>query len=422
MKITNISALQVLDSRGIPTIEVFVETDLGSFAAIAPSGTSASSKEAVELRDNSSEYFGYSVKNAIELINSKISESFIGLDLSSHSLKDFDSILLELDSSKDKSVLGGNTMIALSTAFSRAFAAENESTLFDYLSSLVNSTPSIPIPAFNLINGGEHSNSNIAFQEFHLVPWKASSFEDAIQIGAECFHHLEKIISDKFGPSSTGTGLEGGFVINSNKNSVALDLLMTAIESSGFVKECAISIDAAANSFYKNKSYILDGKKFSSAELIDYYADIVEHYPLISLEDPFDENDAFGWGKIVSSLPKKIQILGDDLTSSNISFSKKFIESNYCTGIILKPNQVGTISETMDTAKYIISSKKSLMCSHRSGDSEDSFIADLAVGLGCGQIKAGAPSRGERTSKYNRLLEISHFNGLPFSSHKVFKE
>ncbi len=401
-------AREFLDSRGNPTIAAYAASNSAIVRAIVPSGASTGSKEALELRDKGKGYAGKHVKTAVDNVNHKIAPKINEqLALNQDAL---DLSLMELDGTHDKSNLGANAMLAVSLACAKYAATKQGKWLYSYFAEIAGTKPHWVIPFTNVINGGMHSGNGLSIQEFMLTPVRAKTQEEAIFTVAEIYQELKNVIAKKYGKEQTSVGDEGGFAPKIKNTRAALDLIETAIEKTGFEKTTKIAMDCAASSFYneKKKSYLIDGKTKTSAKLLEYYEDILGDYPIVSIEDPFEENDFHSFSKLTTLFGVKLQIVTDDLTVSQPMRVAKAIGHKSGNALLLKLNQAGTVSEGIDAAKLSFKSNWGVMASHRSGDSEDTWLADLAVGLGCKQIKTGAPCRSERTSKYNRLLEIAH--------------
>ncbi len=403
-KIRKIVAREILDSRGNPTVECDVTASGGFGRASVPSGASTGKFEAVEIRDGGRRYTGMGVKTAVRNINSVISKKIIGMDCLSQ--KEIDRAMAKLDGTPNKALLGANAILAVSLATARAAASSSKKPLYRYLMTLANNKKlALPVPFSNVINGGRHAEGKLKIQEFMLVPSKFKSFSEAIAAVAETYQQLNKIIAAKYGKQATRVGDEGGFAPNLNSADEALELLESAVTVTGYQKKIAFAIDAAASEFYSSetKSYELE-KNYSSSELIDYYLRLIKSHNIISLEDPFHQEDFESFAELTAK--SKIQIVGDDLLVTNTERIKTAIAKKSCNCLLLKANQIGTLTEAIAAASLAKKSGWKVMVSHRSGETEDSFIADLAVALGCGQIKTGAPARGERTAKYNQLLRI----------------
>jgi len=404
-KIVKIKALQVLDSRGNPTIQAEVYTKEFSGSAIVPSGMSKSQYEAKELRDNTKIYHGLSVLKAINNIT-KISKVLIGKDVRNQEI--IDNSMIKLDGTEDKSNLGGNAILAVSLAAARCSANLQNKDLY----KLFNKKAKLPIPFTNVINGGKHASNDLKLQEFMIVPVNAKSFSQATQMIVETYQSLKNLIHLKY--ANVNVGDEGGFSVNSAEE--ALNLIQKSIELNSYEKNIKIAIDAAASEFYnskKNNYEVEANKELTKYTLIDYYSNLIKNYKIISIEDPFDQNDFAAWQEFNKKV--KIQLVADDLTSTNPKRIQEATKEKLANCLLLKPNQIGTLTESIEAFNLASKEKWNCMISHRSGDSEDTFIADLAVGLGTGQIKLGAPCRGERTAKYNRLLKIEEESNLKYS-------
>lgn len=397
--IKKIIAREILDSRGNPTVEAEVITNKCIAQASVPSGASTGIYEARELRDGKKRYDGKGVLKAVSNIKNIIAPKIIGINCTEQ--EKIDRIMMELDSTESKMKLGANALLAVSIAACRAGAFHAGKPLYKYIAELYgNKHPTMPVPFFNVINGGRHASNKLMFQEFMVVP-RARTFSNALQMGAETYQVLKQIISKRFG--STGIGDEGGFTPEIEMPEQALELLELAIEKAGYKRQMKIALDVAASEFYKYGFYFTP-KKQTSRQLIDYYVKLIKTYNIISIEDPFNLEDFRSFALL--NKRTRAQIVGDDLTATNIRRIKMAIDEKSCNALLLKPNQIGTLTETLEAARLATRSKWGVMVSHRSGETNDAFIADLAVGIGCGQIKAGAPCRGERLAKYNQLLRI----------------
>ncbi len=406
-KIKKIFARTVLDSRGVPTVETEVLTEDGLFSAVVPSGTSAGKYEALELRDGGKEFFGKGVKKAVSNVNEKIAPKLVGKNPADQ--ESIDGLLVGLDGTDNKSALGANAILSVSMACCRAGAAAQKIFLFEHVQKISGAKkPVLPVPQMVLVSGGAHADKSTDLQEFMIMPVGAKSFGEALRFGAEVYHELESMLKKR--GMHTNVGKEGSFAPSVSSNRQALELLVEAIGNAGYSagKDISIAIDAAASEFFQNGNYVLksENKKFSGIELVDYYSGLVSSYPIVSLEDGFAEDDFDSFALFTKKLGSKIQVVGDDLLVTNVSRIRKAIEQKACNALLLKPNQIGTVTESIKAFKLAQKSGWNTIVSHRSGDSEDTFIADLAVGLGCGQIKTGAPARSERTAKYNQLLRI----------------
>ncbi len=398
-KITDIKARQILDSRGNPTIEVEVHTKDTYGRAIVPSGASTGIYEAHELRDGTKRYHGKSVEKAIKNVNNTIRPALEGKDV--FNLTGIDQTMIELDGSLNKKKLGANAILGVSMAAARAGASERGVPLYRYLGG----PKRMPIPFCNIINGGQHAGGRLEMQEFMIAPVKARSFKEAVMMVSETYHTLKSLIASRYGKSATNVGDEGGFAPDLTNAEQALDLIMEAVSRAGYTKKIRIAMDPAASEFYEDGKYTR--RRLTGKRLADYYSMLVKKYPIISIEDPFDQDD-FDSYKIFmrQERNKDLQIVGDDLLVTNVQRITDGIEKELCNALLLKVNQIGTLTEAMNAAELCVSNGWNVMVSHRSGESEDPFIADLSVALGIGQIKLGAPCRSDRTSKYNQLLRI----------------
>ena len=425
-KIKSIQAIQVLDSRGYPTVACKVATEAHSAISMVPSGASTGSKEALELRDNNNEYCGKGVSKAVDNINSKIKNAIIGMDCSQQFK--IDDILIELDGTTTKSELGANSILAVSIAVMKLAAKTKHIELFQYVNDLFNINfsseiqMSLPVPMLNIINGGEHANNNIDIQEFMIVPNGAESFSESIRWSVEIYQALKTNLKVLSYPTTVGD--EGGFAPNLNSNQEALDHIMRAIEDVTLKPgvDVSIALDCAASEFYSDGMYKLraEEKSYSSEEFTSYLTSLVKSYPILSIEDGMDENDLKGWKFLTKELGQKCQLVGDDLFVTNVNELKEGIENNVANSILIKFNQVGTIKETFETFLLAKNNNIKTIISHRSGETEDTTISDISVGLCAEQIKTGAPARSDRTSKYNRLLFIESENLSLDYANKIF--
>ena len=404
--IEDVKARQVLDSRGNPTIEVEVISGKARGVAMAPSGASKGREEAVELRDGGREFHGKGVMKAVNNVRKIIAPAIIGMDVREQ--EEIDRKMIEMDATPNKNVLGANACIATSIACCKCAAAASEKEVYEYLNGKANL---IPIPFMNVINGGVHAGNELYIQEHLIAPVGAGNFAEAVRMGSEIYHTLRKKIEDKFGKTAINVGDEGGFAPPIS-DSYALDLIMEAIEENGYEEEVKLAIDAAATSFYREGYYVME-KKRSSGEMVDYYMEMAEKYPLISIEDGFHEEDWDAFAELTAKIGDNVQIIGDDIFVTNPKRLRRGIKGGVCNALLLKPNQIGTLSEAMEVAKICHENGYSIMVSHRSGDTCDDFIADLAVAINAGQIKSGAPCRGERVAKYNRLMKIEEMMEKP---------
>ncbi len=401
-KIESIHAREILDSRGNPTVEAVVKTKKGYGRAAVPSGASTGSNEALELRDEEERYRGKGVKRAVENIKDKISPSLVGEDITKQAR--IDKKMIDMDGSEDKSDLGANAILAVSLAVARAAADDLDIPLFRYLGR--SNDVVLPVPFMNVLNGGEHAGNELDIQEYMIVPIGAKSFKEGLRIGTETYHVLGDIIEERYGAGATNLGDEGGYAPPLKDPIEPFELMMEAIEKSGYSDEIKLAIDSAATEFKTHEGYESGGELLSSEEMIEFYDRIIEDYPLISIEDPLGEEDWNGFVEITDRWGDELQIVGDDIFVSNPDIIKKGIDEGACNAVLLKVNQIGSLTEAMDAASLAINNGYNVMVSHRSGETIDDFIADLSVALSSGQIKTGAPSRGERTAKYNRLLRI----------------
>lgn len=403
--IEDITARQILDSRGNPTVEVDVKLSCGVIGrAAVPSGASTGIFEALELRDNDkSMYMGKGVLQAVDNVNSKIAPELIGEDAANQ--QEIDKIMLQLDGTDNKSNLGANAILGVSLAVAKAASLAYEMPLYRYLGGIVSNT--LPTPMMNIINGGAHADNNVDFQEFMIAPVGAENFQEAIRMGAEVFHNLKKVLCDK--GLATSVGDEGGFAPNLNSNSEAIEVILTAIKKAGYTTDqIKICLDPASSEFYKDGKYVLsgEGKTLSSEEMVDFYADWVKKYPIISIEDGMAEEDWKGWKLLTEKIGGKCQLVGDDLFVTNTARLSQGIEKNIANSILIKVNQIGTLTETLAAISMAQEAGYTAVISHRSGETEDTFIADLAVAVNSGQIKTGSASRSDRIAKYNQLIRI----------------
>ena len=402
-KIKAVNAREILDSRGNPTIEVeIVLEDKSIGRAAVPSGASTGAFEAAELRDGGSRYLGKGVTSAVKNVIEKITPVVLGMSATDQ--RAIDQKMISLDGTKNKSVLGANAILGVSLATARAASISANQSLFRYLGGSAAKT--LPVPMMNILNGGAHADTNVDIQEFMIAPIGADSFKESLRWGAEIYHSLKSVLKKK--GLATSIGDEGGFAPNLESNRAALDLILVAIEGAGFKvgSQIALAMDVAATEFFNEGKYEFEGKSLTSDQMITYYSDLVSNYPLVSIEDPLDEDDWSGWAKLTAELGEKIQIVGDDLFVTNPERLAKGIESKTANALLVKVNQIGTLTETIDAVSMAHENNYKSMMSHRSGETEDTTIADLAVALNCGQIKTGAPARSERVAKYNQLLRI----------------
>ncbi|MFD5145097.1 phosphopyruvate hydratase [Streptomyces sp. NPDC058401] len=397
-------AREILDSRGNPTVEVEVGLDDGSTGrAAVPSGASTGAFEAVELRDGDpNRYMGKGVEKAVLAVIEQLGPELVGYDATEQRL--IDQAMIDLDATENKGSLGANAILGVSLAVAHAAAEASDLPLFRYLGGP--NAHLLPVPMMNILNGGSHADSNVDIQEFMIAPIGAESFSEALRWGAEVYHTLKKVLHTK--GLSTGLGDEGGFAPNLESNRAALDLIVEAIKQAGYVPgtQIALALDVAASEFYKDGNYEFEGKSRSAAEMTDYYAELVEAYPLVSIEDPLFEDDWDGWKTLTDRLGSKVQIVGDDLFVTNPERLARGIEEGSANALLVKVNQIGSLTETLDAVEMAQRNGFKCMMSHRSGETEDVTIADLAVAVNCGQIKTGAPARSDRVAKYNQLLRI----------------
>ncbi|MFI9594260.1 phosphopyruvate hydratase [Nonomuraea sp. NPDC052265] len=396
-------AREILDSRGNPTVEVEVVLDDGSSGrAAVPSGASTGQFEAVELRDGGKRYGGKGVEKAVLAVTDEIFEEINGVEAEDQRI--IDQIMIDLDRTPNKAKLGANAILGVSLAVAKAAADSADLPLFRYVGGP--NAHVLPVPMMNILNGGAHADTNVDIQEFMIAPIGAETFREAVRMGTEVYHALKGVLKEK--GYATGLGDEGGFAPNLPSNRDALDLILVAIERAGYVpgEDVALALDVAASEFHKDGVYTIDGKGLSARELIAFYEDLVDNYPLVSIEDPLDEEDWEGWKAITEALGAKVQLVGDDLFVTNPERLERGINEGTANALLVKVNQIGTLSETLDAVDLAHRSGYRCMMSHRSGETEDTTIADLAVAVNCGQIKTGAPARSDRVAKYNQLLRI----------------
>ncbi|MCT2177164.1 phosphopyruvate hydratase [Brachybacterium muris] len=399
-----VHAREILDSRGNPTVEVEVLLDDGTFArAEVPSGASTGAFEAVERRDgDKGRYLGKGVQQAVDAVIEEIGPKVV--DLNAQEQRAVDATMIELDGSKNKGTLGANAILGVSLAVAKAAAESADLELYRYLGG--GNAYLLPVPMMNILNGGSHADSNVDIQEFMIAPIGAESFKESVRMGAEVYHALKAVLKDR--GLATGLGDEGGFAPNLGSNREALDLIVEAIGKAGYKAgtDVALALDVAASEFFEDGSYTFEGEKKSATEMIEYYAELVDAYPLVSIEDPLDEDDWEGWKAMTERLGEKVQLVGDDLFVTNPERLARGIAEKSANALLVKVNQIGSLTETFDAVDLAHRSGFRCMMSHRSGETEDTIIADLAVATNCGQIKSGAPARGERVNKYNQLMRI----------------
>ena len=407
-RIRKIRAYEILDSRGSPTVLVNLQTKDCCVNALVPSGASTGIHEAVELRDNDKKrYHGKGVLKAVNNANKIISRKIIGMDCRKQ--REIDNVLIELDGTKNKSKLGANAILAVSMAACKAGAMSSDKRLYEHINILSNSKRlTLPVPQMNVINSGKHAGIDNDVQEHMIMPTGFNKFRDALRAGVEAYHSLKNILKSKYGAQAALLGDEGGFAPKINNVEKRLELLMKAVKESGYNGKIKLALDCAASEFYddKNGKYTIINKKYEKGELVDFYKSLIRKFPIISIEDGFAQDDLEGWQLFNKELGRKIQVVGDDLLVTNIGRIKMALGRRACNALLLKLNQIGTVTEAIDAASISFKSKWNVIVSHRSGETEDTFIADLAVGLGASQSKFGAPARSERTAKYNRLLRI----------------
>jgi enolase len=400
--IRRMKAREILDSRGNPTVEVDAYTGDGFGRASVPSGASTGTYEAVEMRDGGDRYGGKGVLKACEVINYTLSPVVIGMD--SRDLSSIDRRMIALDGSENKSRLGANAILGVSLAVMKAAADTAGMPLYSHLNK---DAKTLPVPLMNVINGGKHAGNDLAIQEFMIAPVGAASFSEALRMGSEVYSELKKILKEKYGPTAINIGDEGGFAPPLSKSGDALTALNKAIKKAGYSDNTIkLALDLAASSFFSGGKYSIDGKALSPDALLDYLAALIDEYPVISVEDPFQEDDFDSFSAITKRLGKRVQIIGDDVFVTNRKRLIKGIEKGACNSLLLKVNQIGSVSEAMDVARLAMGKGYSVVVSHRSGETVDDYISDISVALECGQIKTGAPARGERVAKYNQLLRI----------------
>ncbi len=403
--IIEVTGREILDSRGNPTVEVDVKLDSGAFGrADVPSGASTGAFEALEMRDNDERYNGKGVQNAVKNINEIIGPKILGMDASMQ--REIDTEILSLDGTENKEALGANALLGVSLAISKAAAADKNMPLYKYLGGV--EANMLPVPLMNIINGGEHADNNVDLQEFMIAPAGAKSFKEALRTGAEIYHELKKVLHDL--GLNTAVGDEGGFAPDLKSNSQAVEVIIEAISKAGYEpgKDVFIALDPASTEYFEDGKYNLksENKSLSSEEMVEYFADWVEKYPIISIEDGMAEEDWQGWRLMTEQIGEKVQLVGDDLFVTNEKRLKKGINESVANAILIKLNQIGTLTETLDTIEMAKKAAYNNVISHRSGETEDTTISDLAVAVNAGQIKTGAPCRTDRVAKYNQLLRI----------------
>jgi len=417
MSIVSVKAREILDSRGNPTIEVDIHTAKGLFRAAVPSGASTGKFEALELRDNDkSRYLGKGVLKAVQNVNEVIAPKIIGKNVTHQ--EELDKFMIELDATDNKGKLGANAILGVSMAICKAGAAEKGVPLYKHIADLAGNTQlMLPVPAFNVINGGQHAGNKLAMQEFMILPIGAANFREAMRMGCEVYHNLKSVIKEKYGQDATNVGDEGGFAPNIQSGKEGLELLKSAIAKAGYTDKVKIGMDCAASEFcIDDKKFIYDldfkvknndkSHVLTDEQLTNLYKEYVNEFPIVSIEDPFDQDDWSAYHKITQALGQNVQIVGDDLLVTNPKRIHTAIEKKACNALLLKVNQIGSVTESIEACRLAQAQGWGVMVSHRSGETEDTFIADLVVGLGTGEIKTGAPCRSERLAKYNQLLRI----------------
>jgi len=430
MAIKGVKAREIIDSRGNPTVEVDVVTELGCFRASVPSGASTGAYEACELRDGGSRYVGKGVLTAVKNVNDVLGPAVMGKDVTEQRL--IDELMLGIDGTPNKVKMGANAILGVSLAVAKAGAAQKGVPLYKHFADLAgNKDLVMPVPSFNVINGGSHAGNALAFQEFMVLPTGASSFKEAMQIGAEIYHSLKSVTKKRYGQDAVNVGDEGGFAPPIQSNKEGVELLMNAIEASGHLDKVILGMDVASSEFHTDDGkYDLAKKARKSGsteptltgdELADFYKSLCKDFPIKSIEDAFDEDDWDSWVKFTAAVGKDVQIVGDDLTVTNPIRIAKAAGLKACNALLLKVNQIGSVTESIDAVKLAKKSGWGIMTSHRSGETEDNYIADLAVGLCTGQIKTGAPCRSERLAKYNQLLRIEEELGSPVYAGKDYR-
>ncbi len=418
-KIEKIHARYILDSRANPTVEVDITLEDGSFGrAAVPSGASTGKLEAHELRDGDKSYLGKGVSKAVENINTSMKDILIGQDAANQ--KNIDQLMIDLDGSDNKKKLGANAILALSLANLKAFSKSSNKHIYEIIPNIYGA-PSLPVPFMNILNGGAHADNKVDIQEFMIVPYGFETFDLSLQAGVEIYHTLKELLKDK--GLSTNVGDEGGFAPNLNSSSEVIKTILQAIEKSGYKpeEEVSIALDAAASEFHKDGKYLIEDQELSSVEMVDYLINLADQYPIISIEDGLSEDDWDGWALLTEKIGDNIQLVGDDLFVTQEKMLQEGINLNAANSILIKINQVGSITETLETMNLAKENNYTSMVSHRSGETEDTFISHLVTGTSSGQIKTGAPARSERTSKYNELLRIGEKVGYETFNNKKWK-
>ena len=418
-KIDKIHARYILDSRANPTVEVDITLEDGSFGrAAVPSGASTGKLEAHELRDGDKSYLGKGVSKAVENINTSMKDILIGQDAANQ--KNIDQLMIDLDGSDNKKKLGANAILALSLANLKAFSKSSNKHIYEIIPNIYGA-PSLPVPFMNILNGGAHADNKVDIQEFMIVPYGFERFDSSLQAGVEIYHTLKELLKEK--GLSTNVGDEGGFAPNLNSSSEVIETILEAIKKSGYnpEEEVAIALDAAASEFHKDGKYLIEDEELSSNEMVDYLVKLANQYPIISIEDGLSEDDWEGWTLLTEKLGENVQLVGDDLFVTQEKILQKGIDQNAANSILIKINQVGSITETLETMNLGKKNNYTSMVSHRSGETEDTFISHLVTGTSSGQIKTGAPARSERAAKYNELLRIGEKVGYETFNNKKWK-
>jgi enolase len=405
-RIISVKAREVLDSRGNPTVEAEIKVKEGVVRAAVPSGASTGIHEALELRDGGKRFLGKGVSKAVNNVNTKIAKTVKGMEAAKQ--KEIDAAMIKLDGTKNKSNLGANAILSVSMAATRAAALASGKPLYQHIAKISgNKKLLLPVPSMNVINGGAHAGNKLDVQEYMVLPVGAKNFRDAVQISAEVYQTLKGVIKEKYGKVAINVGDEGGFAPPLSKIEEPLELIWEAVQKAGHEKVVRLGVDAAASEFYsENRTYTVEGQKITAEKLAEKYTQLVEHYPIISMEDVFAQDDWESWKEFTEAMGKKIQIVGDDLLVTNVERIEKAVRVKACNTLLLKINQIGSITESISAAKMATAAGWNVMVSHRSGETEDPYIADLVVGLGTGEIKSGACCRSERNAKYNQLMRI----------------
>ena len=418
-KINKIHARYILDSRANPTVEADVTLNDGSFGrAAVPSGASTGKLEAHELRDGGKNYLGKSVKQAVENINKEINDLLVGQN--SEDQENIDQLMIDLDGSENKGKLGANAILAVSMANLKAFSHSSKKQIYEVIPNLYG-PPSLPVPFMNILNGGAHADNKVDIQEFMIVPHGFDTFEASLASGVEIYHTLKNLLKDK--GLSTNVGDEGGFAPNLTSSLDVLETIINSVEKAGYKPgdEVSLALDAAASEFYKDEKYLIENEELSSSEMVDYLVNLTNNYPVVSIEDGLSEDDWEGWALLTEKIGDKTQLVGDDLFVTKQKMLQKGVDKNVANSILIKVNQVGSITETLETMQLAKNNKYTSMVSHRSGETEDTFISHFVTGTSSGQIKTGAPARSERTSKYNELLRITENIGNEAYNNKKWK-